>query len=48
MTSTGGRLPNPVRALYEEVANDAASWTDAVFWYVLGVLTVVFVLLFRS
>jgi hypothetical protein len=25
--------------LFEEVANEQASWTDAVFWYLVGVLT---------
>ena len=29
-------LENPVRALYREVSNDSASWTDAVFWMCLG------------
>jgi hypothetical protein len=32
------RLTNPVRDLFNEVTNDRASWTDATFWFVLGVL----------
>jgi hypothetical protein len=37
----GGKpLQNPVRALYEEVRNEQATWTDAVFWYVMGALSV--------
>lgn len=35
-SSTG--LLNPVTTLYREVQNDQASWTDAVFWFVMGAL----------
>ena len=37
-SSTG--LGNPVTVLYREVFNDSASWTDALFWYLLGALSV--------
>ena len=32
-------LGNPVRVLYDEIGNEQASWTDAVFWYVIGFLS---------
>lgn len=32
-------LGNPVTTLYREVFNDEASWTDALFWYLLGNLS---------
>ena len=32
-------LGNPVRMLYREVLNERASWTDAIFWYGLGLLS---------
>jgi hypothetical protein len=32
------RLTNPARDLFEEVTNDRATWTDASFWFVLGVV----------
>jgi hypothetical protein len=38
-TSTSG-LRNPVTTLYQEVVNEQASWTDALFWYLVGALTV--------
>ena len=31
-------LGNPVTELYREVTNLQATWVDAVFWFVLGVL----------
>ena len=31
-------LGNPVRELYREVTNLQATWVDAVFWFVLGVV----------
>ena len=33
-----GHLTHPIRDLYDEVTNDKASWTDATFWFVLGLL----------
>ena len=39
MSSTTG-LGNPVKVLYREVWNDQASWTDAVFWYLMGAISV--------
>ena len=32
--------PSEAKTLFEEVTNDAATWVDALFWYVMGVLTV--------
>lgn len=37
--STGGALGNPARVLYDELRNEQASWTDAVFWYVIGAMS---------
>ena len=34
MNSTG--LGNPVTVLYREVMNEQASWTDALFWFLMG------------
>lgn len=38
MSSSG--LGNPAKVLYEEVWNDSASWTDALFWFLMGALSV--------
>ena len=38
MSSTG--LGNPVSTLYREVFNEQASWTDALFWYAMGAISV--------
>lgn len=41
MSSSGApRLRNPVRTLYDEIGNTEASWTDALFWYLLGAISV--------
>lgn len=37
--SSTGFDANPIRVLYREVLNEQASWTDALFWYGLGFLT---------
>ena len=29
-------LGNPVTVLYREVMNEQASWTDALFWFLMG------------
>lgn len=29
-------MGNPVKTLYAEVFNDTASWTDAIFWMIMG------------
>lgn len=34
------RLTHPARDLWREVTNDQASWTDALFWYVLGAMSI--------
>ena len=31
-------LTHPITDLYDEITNDKASWTDATFWFVLGLL----------
>ena len=33
------RWAHPAVRLYAELTNDQASWTDAVFWMVLGAVT---------
>ena len=33
-----GQLGNRIRELYGEVTNLHATWVDAVFWFVLGVV----------
>ncbi len=33
-----GHLTHPITDLYNEITNDRATWTDATFWFVLGVL----------
>lgn len=42
-TSGSSGLQNPITVLYREVWNEHASWTDALFWYGLGLLTAVLV-----
>ena len=32
------KLGNPIAELYDEVSNTQATWVDAVFWLVLGVM----------
>ena len=32
-------LGNPVVELWQEVSNDRATWIDAAFWFVVGVLS---------
>ena len=37
--SSTSAMGNPVTALYDELRNDRASWTDAIFWMILGGFT---------
>ena len=37
-SSTG--LRNPARVLYDEIWDGQASWTDAVFWFLVGAFCV--------
>lgn len=40
MTEPGSSgLGNPVATLYQEVFNEKASWTDALFWFLMGNLS---------
>lgn len=39
MTESSTGLGNPVTTLYREVFNDQASWTDALFWYLMGAVS---------
>ena len=32
------KLGNPIAELYDEVSNTQATWVDAVFWFILGVV----------
>jgi hypothetical protein len=37
-----------IQQVYDELRNDRATWLDVLFWYALGILTVVGYLLVTS
>lgn len=37
------RRANPVSALYAELKNEQATWTDAIFWMVVGAVAAVLI-----
>ena len=39
MARSSSGLTNPVVHLYREVLNEQASWTDALFWFLVGALS---------
>ncbi len=36
--TVNGHLTHPITDLYNEITNDKATWTDAGFWFTLGLL----------